>query len=77
MDSFESNLVMLIEAQLRNRAGGDRIYITKKGSLADKSNRDNVIRKKFTGNNIKQLSVDHDLSEKQIRRICRVAYVKK
>ncbi len=71
LDTFSNLLTTEIERQLRAEAGGDRLYIAKTCDSAEKCDRDSLIKSEFTGNNLAQLAKKHNLSHRQIRRICK------
>lgn len=86
-DEFLDNLALLMDfpefneeivkgfinrlERLSKERGGDVIYIPKKSGNAEKAKRNELIKSKFTGDNLSELSKEFNLSERMIRMICK------
>ena len=72
-DAFLNTLEQLVatemERQLRAAAGGENIYISKTTCMEERAERDELIRRCFTGNNVKFLSEKFGLTTQHIYRI--------
>lgn len=61
-----------IETQLQVLAGGDRLYIPKTSSNADKAIRNALLRNAFNGHNHAELARRYAITVRQVRRILRI-----
>lgn len=66
--AFHGVLKSFLVTHLRAVVGGDRVYIAK-AARSDRENRDQLIRREFTGANIAELAKKHGLNARHVRRI--------
>ncbi len=69
LNALEELMAVGIEQQLRAEAGGESIYISKTTCKQERDERDELIRRCFTGNNVDFLSKKFGLGRAQIYRI--------